>query len=178
MAAHCQRRRGLGPRGRAGTLLGEVLADIGGDGRAGAVEIELTGQFIGQEGEVERLAVGQHAGQVVVGGWRPRGLVIAAGRLGDKAGLVLEPLVAPPVELGRAEVKTLGGGQRVKLAGVEGSEDFLDVERWDAMGELWFFIGARLPDWGRCPQAPEVYRFGALVERGSARKQKSGFGRN
>lgn len=101
---------GFGAAWQGGHLLGEMLADIGGDGRAGAVEIEPTGQFVGQEGKVEGLAVGQNAGQVVVGAWRPRGLVIAAGRLGDKAGLVLEPLVAQPVELGRAEVKTLGGG--------------------------------------------------------------------
>jgi hypothetical protein len=44
------------------------------------------------------------------------------------------------------------------------------------VSELRFFIGARITPWGRCPQAPEVYRLGALVERSSAGRKKAASG--
>lgn len=68
---------GPGPARQGRDQLGEVLADRGGHGGAGAVEIKTAGQFVGQEGEVERLAVGQDFGQKSVACWRPGGLVIA-----------------------------------------------------------------------------------------------------
>ena len=46
--------------------------------------------------------------------------MIAAGGPEDKAGLVVQPLVTKTIELGRAEVQPLGGGQGVELSGVEG----------------------------------------------------------
>jgi hypothetical protein len=49
-------------------------------------------------------------------------------------------LVAQAVELSGADMQALGGGRRVELAGVEGSQDFLDVDGWNAMDELLFFI--------------------------------------
>ena len=82
---------GLGSAQQRRDHLGEVLADIGGYGGAGAVEVKTAGQFAGQKGEVERLAVRQDFGQESVTRWRPGGLVIAPGGLGCKTGLVLEP---------------------------------------------------------------------------------------
>ena len=49
---------GFGPALGRGHLLGKMLADIGGDGGAGTGEVVAAGQFAGQEGEIERLAVG------------------------------------------------------------------------------------------------------------------------
>ena len=131
---------GLGPRPQRGREPGKVLTDVGGDGPTGAMKVELAGQLVGQEGEVEGLAVWQHPGQERMSGLRPRGLVIPPGSLGSKSGLVLQPWVAQAVELGWAEVRALGGGRRIQLAGVEGGEDFLDVEGRDPMGKLWLFI--------------------------------------
>jgi hypothetical protein len=39
------------------------------------------------------------------------------------------------------------------------------------VSELVFFIAARVTNWGRCPQAPEVYRFGPWL-RGVQRRKK------
>ena len=52
---------GLGATFGRGYQVGEVLADIGGHRGAGAMEVELAGQFVGQQREVQRLAVGQNA---------------------------------------------------------------------------------------------------------------------
>jgi hypothetical protein len=120
----------------------EVLADIIGDGGTGAMEVETPGQFVGQEGEVERLAVGQDVGQEIVSGLGPGSLVRAAGGLGSKVLRATEPLVAQFIEARAPDHQPLGGGSGVQLASVAGGEDFLDVERRNAVGELFLFIGA------------------------------------
>ncbi|MBE0540725.1 MAG: hypothetical protein IH623_05010 [Verrucomicrobia bacterium] len=135
-----QRRRGLGPGGCGATCLGEVLLDVVGDGGPGAVEVQTTGQFVGQEGEIERLAVGEDVGQEVVGRRRPRGVVIAAGRLGCEAGFIGQPLMTQFIEPGAADHQALGRGGGIQLTGVEGGEDLLDVERRGPPGELLLFI--------------------------------------
>jgi len=48
--------------------------------------------------------------------------------------------VAQAIELGGAEVQALGGGRRIQLTGVEGGEDFLDVEGRNTMSQLALFI--------------------------------------
>ena len=58
------------------------------------------------------------------------------------------------VEAGATDHQTLGGREGVELAGVEGGEDFLDVEGFEAVSQLLFFIGAEGSRWGRGPQAP------------------------
>jgi hypothetical protein len=93
------------------------------------VEVEAAGQFVGQQGEVERLAVRQEFGQKVVGGGRPRGVMVAARGLRLEGPVVLQPLMAQLVKPGRAEVKPLGGGEGIEPTVVEGGENFLDVER-------------------------------------------------
>lgn len=87
--------------------LGKMLADISGHCGAGAVEVELAFQFIGQEGEIKRLAVRQAGGQKVVGSLRPGSLVVAARGGGRKARLITEPLMAQPIELSRTDVQAL-----------------------------------------------------------------------
>jgi hypothetical protein len=79
---------GLGAGRLRGDMLGEVLLDVMGDGGAGTVEVPAASQFVGQEGEVEGLAVWEDVGQEIMSGLRPRGVMIAAGRLRGEAGLV------------------------------------------------------------------------------------------
>jgi hypothetical protein len=131
---------GLGAGRLRGDVLGEVLLDIVNNGRAGAVEVQTASQFVGQEGEVEGLAVWEDVGQEIVSGLRPRGVMIAAGRLRDEAGLVREPLMTQFIEAGASDQETFGGGVGIELAGVEGFEDLLDVERRGAPRELFLFI--------------------------------------
>jgi hypothetical protein len=126
----------------SGQSLEKVLANIGGDGGAGAVKVKAAGQFIGQEGEIEGLAVGQELGQEGVGRGRPIRAMVAAGGGQTEGVLVEQPLMAQFVEPGAADHQPLGGGGRVELTRVEGGEDFLDVEELDPMSELFLFIGA------------------------------------
>jgi len=126
-----------------GDVLGEALLDVMGDGGAGTEEVQTASQFVGQEGEVEGLAVREDAGQEIVGGLRPGGVVIAAGRLGSEAGLVGKPLMAQFIEAGATDQEAFGRGGGIELAGVEGFEDLLDIERRGATGELFLFILGR-----------------------------------
>ncbi len=133
---------GFGAMFGSGQSLGKVLANIGGDGGAGAVKVKAAGQFIGQEGEIEGLAVGQELGQEGVGRGRPIRAMVAAGGGQTEGVLVEQPLMAQFVEPGAADHQPLGGGGRVELTRVEGGEDFLDIEELDPMSELFLFIGA------------------------------------
>ena len=47
--------------------------------------------------------------------------------------MILQPLMAQLVKTSRAEVESLGGGEGIELAVVEGGQDFLDVERRDTV---------------------------------------------
>jgi len=69
---------GLGSRSLGSDPLREMLADIIGHGGPRAMEIEALGQFVGHQGKVERLTVRQKFGQKLVGGGRPRGVVVAS----------------------------------------------------------------------------------------------------
>jgi hypothetical protein len=131
---------GLGATFERGPPLGKVLAHVSGDGGRGAGEVKLAGQLVRQEREVERLAVGQDAGQEIMGGGWPGCFMIAAGRLGGESGFVAQPVVAEAVELGGTDVQPLRGGQCVELTCVEGGQDFLDIEGRNAMGQLGLFI--------------------------------------
>jgi hypothetical protein len=97
------------------------------------VDVEAASQFVGQQGKVERLAVRQEFGQKIVGGGRPRGVMVAARELRLEGTAALQPLMAQLVKPGRAEVKPLGGGEGIQPTVVEGGEDFLDVERRNAV---------------------------------------------
>jgi len=145
---------GFGAALGGGNLLGKMLADIGGHGGAGTLEIVAAGQFVGQECEVKRLAVRQEVLEEIVGGLGPGCFVVAAGRGELEAGSVLQPLVAQFIKAGRTDHEPLGGGEGVECAVVEGGEDFLNEECGNAVSELLFFIAARVADGECCPQAP------------------------
>ena len=79
-----------------------------------------------------------------MGGFGPRGLMVAA-RSGElETGAVLQPLVAQFVETGRRDQEPFGGGEGVEPAVVEGRENFLNEERGNAVSELLFFIAAKV----------------------------------
>jgi hypothetical protein len=160
------------PFGR-GNLLGEVLADVGGDGGAGAVEVVAACQFVREKGEVERLAVREELPEELMNGLGPCRSVVAARGVELEAGAVVQPLVAQLIQAGGADQQPLGGGGSVEGAVIEGGEDFLNEEGGNTVCELLFFIGARVTNWGRCPQAPEVYRLEALVELGGRKEAAS-----
>jgi hypothetical protein len=81
--------------------------------------------------------------------------MVAARGLEGEGFLVGEPVMAQFVETGAADHQAFGGRTGIKLAGVEGSEDFLGVEVGDAVSEL-FFIRAdyRL---GALPPSPRSF---------------------
>jgi hypothetical protein len=95
--------------------------------------------------------VGQDAGEEILGDGRPRGFVIAPGGLGGESGLVAQPVVTETIELSGADVEPLRGGPRVQLAGVEGGENFLDIEGWNSMSELGLFILGPIMSAGTAP---------------------------
>ena len=131
---------GFGAGRLRGDVLGEVLLDVMSDGGTGAVEVQAASQFVGQEGKVERLAVGQDVGQKIVSGLRPSGVMMATGRLRGEASLGCEPLMTQFIEAGAPDQEPFGGGGGIELAGVEGCEDLLEVERRGAPRELFLFI--------------------------------------
>lgn len=104
------------------------MTDIGRDGCAGTFEAETAFQFVGQQGEIEGLAVGQDMGQKLRGLGGPIGAVIAAGSLGLKMLLVTEPLVTQLIEAGLFNHQPFGGRVGIQPAVVEGRKDFLDKE--------------------------------------------------
>ena len=58
--------------------MGKMLADVGGDGGAGAMEVVAASQFVGQQSEIKRLTVRQKFFEEIVGGLGPRSFVVAA----------------------------------------------------------------------------------------------------
>jgi hypothetical protein len=119
---------GFGAAFGRGHMLGEVLADVGGHCGTGAVKVMATGQFVSQEGEVQRLAMGQEPFEEIVDGRWPGVAVIAAGGGGLKTVAILQPLMAQLIEPGGADQEALGSGGGVEGAVVEGGQDFPDEE--------------------------------------------------
>jgi hypothetical protein len=117
-----------------------MLTNISGNGGPGTMEVVATSQLVGQQSEIERLAVGQKLLEKIVDRFWPEFFVVATGGSQLKAGAVLEPLMAQLVETGRTDHEPLGGGEGVERAVIEGGEDLLDVEGRDAVSELLFFI--------------------------------------
>ena len=65
--------------------------------------------------------------------------------------------MAQPIKLGRTDMQALCGGERIELAGVEGAQNFLNVEGGNTMDELFFSWRVRIA----CgPQARKVFRIG------------------
>ena len=106
--------------------------------------------------------MGQKGGQEIVGGLRPVCFVIATGGCGREPRFVTEPLMAEPVQLGWTDAQTLCGRERVELAGVEGVQNFLNVESGNTMDELFFSWRVRIEC---CPQARKVFRIELSLSR-------------
>ena len=62
--------------------------------------------------------------------------------------------MAQLVKPGRTEVKSLGGGEGIQPTVVEGGEDFLDVERRNAAGQLFFFMESVANELRALPPSP------------------------
>ena len=122
---------------------GQMLAAPRGDGGAGAMEVEAAGEFIGEEGEVERAAVWEKLGGESGSLRRPRLGVIAPAGLGRESARLFEPAVAQGVELSAADFETGAGRGGVAAACIEVVEDSSDESRREAMAELLFIIGCQ-----------------------------------
>lgn len=146
---------GLGAAVGAGDPLGKMLTDIGGDGSAGTVEVQSAGQFVGQQGEVERLAMGQKVRQEIVRSFGPGFLVVTARGGELETGTVLKPSVAQLIKTSRTDHQPLGGGNGIEGAVVEGGQDFLGKERGNTVSELLFFIEANVAEGGAAPKPPK-----------------------
>lgn len=116
----------------------EMLTDVSGDRCARAVEIKFAGQFVGDQREVKGFAMREKLDQKIAGVLWPDGFVITAGGYGSEVRFVTQPLVTQAIELSLADMQTLGGAERIELARIKGGENFLNVERWDTMDELFF----------------------------------------
>lgn len=82
---------GTGPK--RGHLVGEMQPNIRCYGCPRAVKIEALGQFVGDEGEIERLAMREEVGQKRLRLFGPRSTMRTAGANQLKASPVLEPSV-------------------------------------------------------------------------------------
>ena len=145
---------GFGAAFLGGNLQGEMLANISGHCGPGTLEVMTPVQFVGQQGKIERLAVGQELLEKIMNGLGPGFLVVATGGSQLETGAVLEPLMAQLIEAGGTDHQPLGGGEGVECAGIKGGEDFLNVEGGGAVRELLLFIVASITAWGCCPQTP------------------------
>ena len=85
--------------------------------------------------------------------------MIAARGSEFKGRFVGQPLMAQLVKPSGTDLQARRGGERIELAAIEGGEDFLDVERGDAMSQLLFSFSRECNAWRRCLPSAEVYRF-------------------
>jgi hypothetical protein len=131
---------GFGSRLLGGNQFGEMAVDIIGDGGAGTMEAKAAGQLIREQGEVERLTVGQDVMEVSDGLGGPEAAAGAAGRFGLEGLFVGQPAMAEAIELGRADHQSLGGGGGIQLAEIESGQDVLDKEGGNTVEELLFFF--------------------------------------
>ncbi len=143
---------GLG-RGRGER--GQMQAAPSGDGGARAVEVQTAGEFIGEQGEIDRAAVREELAGEVGGVLRPgRGMIAAAGQRTESGGIA-QPAETQRVELGAIDFQARAGGAGIAAARVEVGEDGGDEGGRQAVAELLFINGADTARRGeespRCP---------------------------
>ena len=147
---------GLGPGRRSREEEpGQTNAQMGRQGRARSDEAEPPGQFVGHEGEVQRPTGRHELAQEVLHLAGPSLAVVATGGSGPEPLGGFEPLVPKGVELGTADLQTLGRGGRVEGSTIELPENVGDVGRGQAPGELGLFMGRRIGLGGSAPKPPE-----------------------
>ncbi len=98
----------------------------------------------------------------------PVGFVIATGGCGSEAIFMTKPLMAKAIKLSRTNIQTLRRRERIEWAGIEGGENFLNVNDRGAMDKLSFFITGRI----ECsPRARKVFRIEFSLRRIQAWQQ-------
>ena len=110
-------------------MIGELLPNVGGYRRPGAFKAEPALQFIGQQGEVERLTMWQDVGQKLTCWSWPIWLVIPAGSFRDKSILVDQPLVTQLIKPAGLDHQPFGRRAGIQQASIEGAENFLNEQR-------------------------------------------------
>jgi len=141
-----------------GNPFGEMAAHIIGDSGAGAMEGKAAGQFIGEQGEVERLTVGQDVMEVSDRLGRPEAAAGSAGRFGLEGLFVSQPAMAEAIELGWTDHQSLGGGGGIQLTEIGSGQDVLDKEGGNTVEELlFFFIADRIVIGGAAPKPPKFF---------------------
>ena len=149
---------GFGTRVLGGNQIGEMEAHIMGHGGAGTMEVKSSGQFIGEQGEVERLAVGQDVLEVSDSLGGPEAAAGAAGRFGLEGLFVGQPAMAEAIELCRADHQSLSGGGGIQLTEIESGQDVLDKEGGNTVNKLlFFFIADRIVIGGAAPKPPKFF---------------------
>ena len=111
-----------------------MLTNISGHGGTGAFEAKTAFQFIGQECEIEGLAVGQDVRQEAMSLVGPIWAVVASRSSGLDMLLIREPLVAQFIEAALFDHQPFGGGISIQQAAVKGREDLLDKQQRSALG--------------------------------------------
>ena len=99
-----------------------MMAGIGGDGFAVALEGEAGGQLIGDELIVGRSLERQEGLQELLDVGRPIGAMVAAREVEGEGGRLLKPGGSQAKEVGPTDAQELGGGVRVEVAAVESVE--------------------------------------------------------
>jgi hypothetical protein len=142
-----------------------MLVAPGGDGGAGTMEAEPAGEFIGEQGEIERTAVREKLGGKRPRLRRPRRGVIAAAGLRGEGGRITQPAMAQGIEPRAADLQARAGRGHVAASRIEVIEDRGNEGLWETVAELLFISGKMPPEplQGK-PSAPRIrFRFGRLA---------------
>ena len=122
--------------------LGEKVWKMGsGEGRHRfpvAFEMEARFQFVGHELEVGGLLQGEERFKESHGFGRPVWPMVAAGELGGELRAVQQPAGAESVKVGAADLEVNAGLGAVNRPCIELTEDFLEEQVGEALGDLLF----------------------------------------
>ena len=123
----------------------KVSGQVAGDGGTRAIKSKAPAELVGDQGAVERLAVGNKSLEEMADIVGPRLAMIAAGRAWKKAAGLRAPMSAELVEPGAADAETMLSGLGVDLALLEGGENFPHDLGRNTMGDLTLFIRPSYP---------------------------------
>jgi hypothetical protein len=118
--------------------LWKVLAGIGGDGFAVALEGKAGSQFVGHELIVGRSLEGQEGLQKRLHFGRPEFAVVATGALDRERVGMLQPGRTQSKEMRATDVQELGGSIRIEFAPVESGERLEQERQGQTFGQLMF----------------------------------------
>jgi len=104
----------------------EVMAGVGGDGFAVALEGEAGGEFVGDELIVGWSLERQEGLQEPLDFGRPVRAMVATGEVEGEGGRLLKPSGAQAKEVSPTDTQELGGGVKVEVAAVESVERLVE----------------------------------------------------